>query len=146
MRIWIWIRQSHGIKRFSTFSQMNHLKNYQNDQNLPFYWYNIIMQHWHCCIIFCVLHFIVIKSKFVVKLLMQCNESESKVARFVLNLISKSLMIVQSWNKLHLMIVSGKQKSSPDPRSATHHLTKSVYLLLPTLYLIYYGGLYFVIE
>ena len=61
-----------------------------------------------------ILHFTVIKSKFVVKLLMQCNESESKVARFVLNLISKSLMIVQSWTKLHLMMILRKQKSSPD--------------------------------
>ena len=61
-----------------------------------------------------ILHFTVIKSKFVVKLLMQLNESELKVVRFVLNLISKSLMIVQSWNKLHLMMVLRKQKSSPD--------------------------------
>ena len=77
---------------------------------------------------------------------MQCNESESKVARFVLKLISKSY-IEQSLIKLHLMMILWKQKSSPDQSSIiVHHLTKMFifFFCLSTLYLMYYGGLYFV--
>ncbi len=105
------------LTNFSTFIQRTWRirKNERNDQNLPSLWFMLYS-------IFCILLFI--KSKFVVKLLMQCNESQSKVARFVLKLISKSYM-EQSWIKLHLMMILRKQKSSPDQLSIiVHHLTK----------------------